>query len=595
MSIDVSASRLGDEGLLKLMDTLVTSCDELLDQEDNLSICLEARMNGVGSLGASKLFDRIVNSKDNGKSTEGETEVNIEEEVAVAEDERHTDIIMDVDVLDIGLNDLEAENADSKEILQMHLSVQELVEHNNAPRILRLDACGLGGLACRAIGKGLTNRHTGTDKVSQNKDSYEDESSNAIEKEQLKPTFTSDRQTNGLRELYLSGNDGISDGGTAALAAALKLARGVTDDSSTPILDNLDLSSCQVGDGGAGALAVALQSNPGCLTRLDLSNNKITNTGAISLSTALKEGHKKSKRDSYLLDELDLSNNVDIDGEGAEALVAAVTCGAVRKLSLRSCSIRWRGASALGSALGKMLIDQSRQKQSSSQSSIVEIDLSGNKLGKKSKEKKSATSAIYTSSTKTVISGINFLGNRIKSGLKDVGLSNVVGSSLESDDEAEEEDDTIGSELTSDLDESTIKCGACAFYDAFADSVESSKSASVGLTIKIGMRMCNFDNQAIDALAATCVLAGDDFKSHLCIDCNMNKGSPDFAVQDLQSGNFKSSELTEMADDHLAALKILQEARESAEAESRVNDLFSFGGDFDDDGYNAYDDYEQSY
>ena len=403
-----------------------------------------------------------------------------------------------------------------------------------------------------------------------------------------------------LRKLYLSGNDCIGDGGAAALAAALKLSGEEGGVSDVPILEKVDLSSCNVGDGGAGAMAMAIECSPGCLASLDLSNNKISDRGAIALAKAMKAGKKKmmtatttTEKGRYCIDCLDLSSNVDIGDDGTEALFDALRCGAVRRILLRSCSIKWGGAEALGVAIGKMLCDEEVRGHLSAR--VVEVDLSGNKLGTKKIKKKES---VY--STKSVISGMNFLGNKLKTDLKDVGLSNMVSSSLESDDEAEMED-LEGGELP-DLDDlPSSQCGACAMYDGLKEALSDMPAHGANdfpqLDLTLGLRMCNFDDKALDALAATCVSAAEDGKARACIDCAMNEGTPESEVQELGRGSYESPGLVERAKAHLASVQAIQEARESAEAESRLNDFFSVEEDFSgteydkyDNGYSSYDD-----
>lgn len=62
--------------------------------------------------------------------------------------------------------------------------------------------------------------------------------------------------------LYLYGNKDIGDAGIAALAGAIRAA---TFKSESVVFENLDLSGCSIGDVGADALALALESHPGCI------------------------------------------------------------------------------------------------------------------------------------------------------------------------------------------------------------------------------------------------------------------------------------------------------------------------------------------
>ncbi len=428
-----------------------------------------------------------------------------------------------------------------------------------------------------------------------------------------------------LKELYLSGNP-IGESGTTALAAALKVAPRINDDDDDndnkpeAVIETLDISSCDVGDIGAEALALAIAGNPGCISKcLCLSNNRISDNGAVALARALKASCKKmNNRRRPAIDTLNLSNNVDIGDEGAAALFDAVECGAVSKLLLRSCSIRAEGASVLGQTLGKMvtsttststLNEDGDDDDDENENSILEcsIDISGNKLGTRKVTKKPGYSASMMSSMNSIgQKGFGFL----KSGLKDI--VDFGAASLESDDEAEEEDDSIKSEEVQISD----KCGAILLYDSFIECLESTdtnsndkrdvsngKSKSRGVHISLGMRMCNFDDDAANAMAAIMTRTKNENKKALItFDCEMNNGIEDEFIKELKK-NEANDVLEEMAERHLEALESRQRALEAKEAESRLNGLGLFGEDDTEDGdyffndeaynddYNPYDDY----
>ena len=303
------------------------------------------------------------------------------------------------------------------------------------------------------------------------------------------------------------------------------------DESLEPdsVLDILELSSCGIGDAGAKAFAIAIESNPGCVMNLDLSNNEITDEGAIELSKGLIAGLKQMKsqpksksKKPYIMNSINLSNNEDIGDDGAEALFDAVKCGALRCLALRSCSIKWRGAAALGTALGSIISREEGAFKELQAEGEIEIDLSGNHLGKKKrKKKKDLTSAV----SENMMNGMNFIGKRLKSGLKDVGLNGLVGSSLESDDEAELMD-AMGSKLAEEQS-SSLRCGACEMYENLSqelNTIDSEKDADSPFRVILNVRMCNFDDEGMNALGALCALVGDDTTVCLCIDCSMNSG-----------------------------------------------------------------------
>ena len=364
--------------------------------------------------------------------------------------------------------------------------------------------------------------------------------------------------------MYLGENNGIGDSGTAALAAALKLGRNKK--TSDLVLNTLDLSSCGVGDAGAEALAMAIESNPGCVSNLDLSNNLITDDGAIALANGLIAGCKDSKKPS--IHSLDLSNNAEIGDDGALALFEAVECGALCQLSLRSCSIKWRGFGGFGASIGRML---SKKENSFELPTAIEIDLSGNLLGKKEKKKKGGLSSAVSTN---MVNSMNFIGKRLKSGLKEVGLNSIVGSSLESDDE-EELMDSIGSEFTEDQPSSS-RCGACEFYDSLSEDLETESKRKFDSKVKIvlGMRMCNFDEGGIAALGAASVLLGESSRAQFCVDCSMNGGVCDDQnlLSALAAGNHMDEEVENIAQTHLDGM-----------------DRFGYDG-YNEEQYDNYDD-----
>jgi hypothetical protein len=460
------------------------------------------------------------------------------------------------------------------------------------------------------------------------RDSYDDNSQTGNQRHQ---------QPQKLEQLYMSGNP-IGDSGTTALAAAFKIAPSTTSNSTTQkaVLDTLDISSCHVGDVGVEALALAIISNPGCITNLQLSNNVITDRGAIALANAIQIGHDKliksqaMIRDNqneeavgtehhrcYVIDCLDLSNNVDIGDDGAIALLDAVASGAIRKLILCSCSIRMDGISHVGQVLSTMMFGKKSRDKLDCAS--VYIDLSGNKFGTyRSKKKGGGYSA-----TK-MMSSMNNIGQKgfglLKNGFKDIvdfSSSGSVGAGLESDDEAEEEDESL---LGQDEKEAQItdKCGAILMYDVFEESLEDNShnhggededddakenERKDGKDLIVGMRMCNFDNAAMDALAAIVMESEskDDQNFSIHFDCDMNRGCTDEEAilalkgsnkvadrSNKRSGGGSFALLEEMAHRHMDALVKRQKALEAKEAEARMNGLFA--DEYDDE----FDEYEEA-
>jgi hypothetical protein len=367
-----------------------------------------------------------------------------------------------------------------------------------------------------------------------------------------------------------------------------------------PVIDTLDISSCGVGDIGANALALAMTGNPGCVKCLNLSNNCISDRGAIALAKALKRSCQKLNG-CCSIDTLDLSNNIDIGNEGATALFDAVECGAIRNLLLRSCSIRADGLSSLGEVLASII---SKSKHEDSSTSLREhlIDISGNKFGTRAVKKKPGVSA-------SMMNSVNSIGQKgfgfLKSGLKDI--VDFGGSSLESDDEAEEEDDSIKPEDN----QVSGKCGAALLYDSFMESsAGETKDHKDGhrnaVNITLGLRMCNFDETALDALAAMIVYLKSECGDSTSIkfDCDMNQGIDEDDIQALKQSKIYNDLLVEMSERHHEVLESRRRLIEAQEAESRLNGFF--GDDYDSDNsdfffgndqvggdnYDPYDDYD---
>ncbi|XP_073672682.1 NACHT, LRR and PYD domains-containing protein 3-like [Garra rufa] len=126
-----------------------------------------------------------------------------------------------------------------------------------------------------------------------------------------------------LRDLNLSGNN---------LGDSVKMLSDVLEDPHCK-LEILWLIDCGVTDEGCAALASALRSNPSHLTDLDLSVNKLGDSGVKLLSNVLEDPHCK-----------------------------------LDKLWLSYCSVTEEGCAALASALR------------SNPSHLTQLDLSGNKL-----------------------------------------------------------------------------------------------------------------------------------------------------------------------------------------------------------------------
>lgn len=364
--------------------------------------------------------------------------------------------------------------------------------------------------------------------------------------------------------LHFCGNPDLRDSGTAALAAAIRTV--LTDErysSSDVILDTLDLSACDVGDAGAEALAMALESSPGmCIRHLDLSNNKISDVGAAAIAHALLS----SGAAGVALESLDLSGNKDIRDQSASAIAGAVGKGLISCISLRSCHILADGAAAFGKALNDISMSKSAPAS-------LHIDLSGNPLGvlrgKTSKGSKYSASAIKSKATATTSAYVNMIRKGIKSGLKEYGVG-VPGSTAESDDD-EEARDGIGDEFggDGDLDPKKARCGIKAFANAILDDEDNNSesvypSRSVPFHCKLGLRRCFLDHSAADSLAAVLVHSQEEMGIKLAIDIALNPVLEEDMTAAIQGDESQDMVLRDMSERYHDALEALRASRERA-------------------------------
>ena len=156
----------------------------------------------------------------------------------------------------------------------------------------------------------------------------------------------------------------------ARVSAARSLARLLQRPYSTShALTHLQLSSNQLGDAGATALASALtptaltSSAPG-LVELELSDAAIRGEGGAALARMLT-------RNSSLL-RLDLSWNA-VRGKGGTNLIQAIRSFC----SLRSLNLAWNGLGSAGLLLGEELANND---------TLIELDVSCCRLGRKEGE-----------------------------------------------------------------------------------------------------------------------------------------------------------------------------------------------------------------
>jgi len=627
LDVDVSSSNLDDDAVISLVEGILNRQDGTTEQTVVLNLKLE--MIRISPVGVSKVFDLLVGENNDkvveeAKETADDIQVvdNSDEsqkneascvedndvtastiENASMDDEVETDPSQEevitspiaskpsslrIEKLDLSYNDIGGEgiNAPSAQLLN---SVRRLFENENysiIPNILLMENCGIGAAFCRSIGRGICN---------------------AFERNQIQSSDNTD--VGCLYEgrpsiLRIGGNPAIGDAGAVALAAAFRMA--ASDDNNGGdgvIMEELDLSSCNIGDVGAEAISLALACNPSSLKRLDLSNNKITDVGAIALGRALIESRERTS--GFALDQIILDNNALIGDDGAAALAKAVSAGAVRSVHLRSCSIRAEGAAEFGKALIE-IVKHSKTRQF--QSAQIEIDMSGNHFGiSKPKKKKGAAYSASLLRDKAS-SNIKFIGKSLQSRIK--GGFGMGLTTAESDDDEEEMGNVMGEILSDDEDveefdsdrlKAIARCGARLFSSEIinraSDSSVQAKQTNddARLQIMVGMRQCCIDDGAIDALAAAKVGARK-FGTILSIDIAMNAGVDDATKAALKGGE-EGELLSSIAERHSNEMKRILEAQERREAAAevaaaRVHDQDRFLEDdlFDDFDYD-YDEY----
>ena len=152
------------------------------------------------------------------------------------------------------------------------------------------------------------------------------------------------------------------------------------------VLTNLHLSGNRTGDSGAGFLSDAIKVNT-VLTKLDLSVNRIGDSGAASLSDAIKV--------NTVLTNLNLSGN-EIGASGAGFLSDAIKVNTV--LTNLNLSGNWIGASGAGFLSDAIKVN----------TVLTNLNLSGNEIGDSG-----AGSLSDAIKVNTVLTNLHLSGNRI--------------------------------------------------------------------------------------------------------------------------------------------------------------------------------------
>ena len=619
MDVDVSSTKLDDDAALSLVQGILNTLHDANDDGDihETVLNLKLEMNRITPVGITNMFDLLVGTDAINKNEEtpnaadtdnnNETTISSEdietdntinsdnngEHVDVASESQEENLVVPptatsinkqsslrIDKLELSFNDCGGEGVSppSAQLLNSVRRIFENEEYSTIPRIILMENCGIGAAFCRSIGRGILNAYERNRILSEDKTRC-----------LYRPSV-----------LRIGGNPAIGDAGAVAIAAAFRMA--ISDDNtdgSALIMEELDLSSCNIGDVGAEAIALALACNPSSLKKLDLSNNKITDAGAIALARALLESRERTSR--VALEQIILDNNVGIGDDGAAALAKAVSAGVVSSVHIRSCSICAEGAAAFGKAVKEMAKQIGTQQFCSTQ---VDIDMSGNHFGisKPKKKKGSVYSASFFRDKAS--SNIKFIGRSLQSRLKGSGFGLGL-TTAESDDDEEDFGKIVGEDLSDDdedveeIDSDRIKaiarCGARSFSgEILGPSCDDATQVndSMMLQISIGMRQCFLDNGAIDSLAAA-ILSMRKVGAFMSVDVNMNADVDDLTRAALRGDDEEEVLLSSCSERYMNEVKRVLDAEERRQAAAevaaaRMHETFPDDDFFDDIDYDDY-------
>ncbi len=633
MDVDVSSTKLDDDAAVSLVQGILNKHDANNDCDiDETVLNLELEMNRITPVGISNMFDLLVGTKDSNKNEEtpnaamtsedddgGDNLVtdsnnettssttisseDIETDNTTNSDNNgeHLDIVSEsqeenvlsvpstaaninkqsslrIEKLDLSFNDCGGEGTSppSAQLLNSVRRLFENEEYSIIPRIILMENCGIGAAFCRSIGRGILNAYERNRILSEDKTRC-----------LYRPSV-----------LRIGGNHAIGDAGAVAIAAAFRMATSDDNtDGSALIMEELDLSSCNIGDVGAEAIALALACNPSSLKKLDLSNNKITDVGAITLARALLESRERTS--GVALAQIILDNNVGIGDDGAAALAKAVSAGVVSSVHIRSCSICAEGAAAFGKAVIEMAKQIGTRQFCSTQ---VDIDMSGNHFGisKPKKKKGSVYSASFLRDKAS--SNIKFIGRSLQSRLKGSGFGLGL-TTAESDDDEEDFGNIVGEDLSDDEDVEEIdsdrikaiaRCGARSFSgEILGPSCDDATQLndSMTLQISVGMRQCFLDNGAIDSLAAA-ILSMRKVGAFMSVDVNMNADVDDLARAALRGDDDEEVLLSSCSERYINELKRISDAEERRQAASEVAAARMHETFPDDDFFDEISDYD---
>ena len=539
VQVDMSSSALGDDGVQRILQAVLTSSSD--DDDDSSPVSFIAQNNGVTPKGATQLIEAILSSSPT---------------TTTLPQRRRRQVAS----LDLSWSHLHSEAAGLK---SFHTALENLLGNvTHCPTDLRLDRCGLTAAACRAIGKGLIHRFT---------HHHHDTTTSSSSTVDAQPASS----------LSLCGNTAIGDAGTAAIAAAMRFVastpKKADNHEDQALFERLDLSACDIGDTGAEALALALESSLSCclVRHLDLSNNRITERGVQALSQALvaaasnRPHQEKQQQQQPLVLCLDLSNNNIGDGGASSIATCLIENNLVPSIILRSCHIHADGAEALGKSL-RVYAANNRSR------SLLSLDLSGNPFGvlrgkSTTNGGKYSASRLKSKASATAVSYMNQGISFLRKGLKDVRVDMGSSSTAESDDEEENRSDTLRGD---EMDASRARCGGRALSLGFTEPDDNSENHQSSHRreepgkIYLGLRHCFFDHAAADSLAEMKVVAKDEFGIDLQMDVRLNPVLEDGMVSALHGQD--DDLLHEMAEAHNDKMQVIRDTQGRAKEAARA-------------------------
>uniref|UniRef100_A0A671KID7 Uncharacterized protein n=1 Tax=Sinocyclocheilus anshuiensis TaxID=1608454 RepID=A0A671KID7_9TELE len=197
---------------------------------------------------------------------------------------------------------------------------------------LRLNNCGITGEGCAALASALRSNPSHLRELNLNGNNLRDSDVKLISSpcifnlyrlskcgvtDEVCAALASALRSNPshLRELHLSLNE-LGDSGVNLLSDLLK--------DPHCKLETLWFNHCGVTDEGCAALASALRSNPSHLRDLDLTGNKLRDSGVKLLSDQLKDSHCKLEKLLKSVIVLYRLSNCGVTDEGCAALASAL-------------------------------------------------------------------------------------------------------------------------------------------------------------------------------------------------------------------------------------------------------------------------------